>query len=156
MPGKHKLPIRQGNAARFRGKKNMAKSHERTDRTYGVIQVADAGDVTYRQQGSGMVTVARFKCTWQPPKDLLGQLPRGFELAMQCSKDEAGDRQFFPWNSFDYFLALASAGGLAILAKTQNHTSNERHSYRAMRLLFLRVHHLGARIFVIAFIRVEI
>jgi hypothetical protein len=69
---------------------------------------------------------------------LQAQLPPGFELPLQCVIDHEGLRRFYPWTTFEGFLALASAGGLAILCHRQQLDAPQRHSYRAMRFLFLR------------------
>jgi hypothetical protein len=71
------------------------------------------------------------------------QLPPGFDLSLQCVIGSDGLRRFYPWNSFETFLALASTGGLAILWQRQRLSAHELHSYRATRLLFLRAHRMA-------------
>src|SRR5271170_3412084 len=107
------------------------------------ICVEKVADLCLRRVGSAVTTkLPRWRYTWRPPDAFQEQLPQGFELASQCVLDTEGLRRFYPWNSFETFLALASTGGLAILCQRQNLTGNQRHSYRAMRSLFLRAHHM--------------
>src|SRR5262245_27712100 len=111
-------------------------------RSFGTVTLEEAGFLGWRPED--MRTTSKEPCrkyTWHPPEAILEQLPGGFQLSLACQTDADGLRRFYPWNSFETFLTLASAGGLAILSQRQNLSSNERHSYRAMRLLFLRVRH---------------
>jgi hypothetical protein len=104
-----------------------------------VIAVEEAESLWLRPAGSaGPLTARRRKYTWRPPETLQAQLPPGFELPLQCVVDPEGLRRFYPWSSFEGFLALAWAGGLAILCHRYQLDAPQRQSYRAMPFLFLR------------------
>jgi hypothetical protein len=113
-------------------------------KSFGVISIGEADELNFRPRGTAkVIKVPRVKYTWHPPESLRGQLPPGFQLSLQCVTGPDGVRRFYPWNSFEIFLALASAGGLAILSQRQNLSGGQRHSYKAMRLLFLRVRRMA-------------
>jgi hypothetical protein len=110
---------------------------------FGEIGVRDAEALILRRPGEKVGhRLRRFTYTWRPPKAFKKQLPPGFELPLQCVIDSDGLRRFYPSNSFQLFLELASTGGLAVLVQKQGLGKHERHSYRAMRLLFLHVHRM--------------
>jgi hypothetical protein len=112
--------------------------------SFGVVKVERADDTCLRPRGTTTeVRVPRFKYTWQPPAALHGQLPEGFELVLQCLVSSDGVRRFYPWAGFRSFFAEAYTGGLAILCQWQGLGPYERHSYRAMLLLFERAHHMA-------------
>lgn len=112
--------------------------------SFGEITVVEAEPIRLRRPGAATTfDVPRLKYTWQPHEALHGQLPDGFALTLQCAIGPDGVRRFYPWDSWETFLALASAGGLAILAQRLQLSGHERHSYRAMRLLFLRAGRMG-------------
>jgi hypothetical protein len=112
--------------------------------SFGEVLVDKAQDLCLRQPGTtSVLRLSRFKYTWHPPDALQPHLPPEFVLSLQCVMDSDGVRRFYPWNSFATFLALASTGGLAILCQRQSLTAHQRHSYRAMRLLFLHAHRMA-------------
>jgi hypothetical protein len=107
-------------------------------RSFGEIEVEEAAAVRLRPRGAATALEApRLKYTWRPPEALREQSPPGFKLALQCVVAPDGVRRFYPWAPYEAFLAHASAGGLAILCQRQKLSAEARHSYRAMRLLFL-------------------
>jgi hypothetical protein len=109
----------------------------------GDIRVQPAEPLCVRRDASAaFVKFPRFQYTWHPPETLQEQLPQGFTLSLQCVLDSTGLRRFYPWNGLETFLTLASSGGLAILCRQQSLGPNARHSYRAMRWLFLRTHRI--------------
>ena len=108
--------------------------------SFGEIRIEEAEDVRFRPtENADEITHRRSKYTWHPPEELTPLLPDAFQLSMQCVTGSDGVRRFFPWNGFELFLALASEGGLAILTQRENLNAEYRHSYRIMRLFFLRV-----------------
>ena len=106
---------------------------------FGKITVEEAEGVRLRPRGAAATALnaPRFKYNWRPSEALQEQSPPGFELSLQCVVAPDGVHRFYPWTSCEAFLAQASAGGLAILCQRQKLSAQERHSYRAMRLLFL-------------------
>jgi hypothetical protein len=112
--------------------------------SFGKITVTETGDLWLRLPGeTAKKKFPRCVYTWRPPASLgERQLPPSFELPLQCVTEADGCRRFFPSTGFALFLAQASTGGLAILNKLKNLDANQRHSYRAMRMIFLRVHHM--------------
>jgi hypothetical protein len=107
-------------------------------RSFGEVTVEEAEAVRLRPRGVATEFRApRLKYTWRPPQSLWEQLPPNFELPLQGVVAPDGVRRFYPWTSFEHFLALTSAGGLAILCQRQGLSGHQRHSYRTMRLLFL-------------------
>jgi hypothetical protein len=107
-------------------------------RSFGAITVEEAEPVRLRPRAAATaLTARRFRYTWRPPGALREQLPPGFALSLQCVVGADGVRRFYPWTGYEAFLAQASAGGLAVLCQRQKLSAQQRHSYRAMRLVFL-------------------
>lgn len=113
-------------------------------RSFGHITIEDAEELCLRPtRAPAPLQARRYKCTWRPPQPLQEHLPPGFELPLQCVIGPDKLRRFYPWTTFETFLALASCGGLAILCQRQGLDAHQRHSYRAMRLLFLRARRMN-------------
>jgi len=76
---------------------------------------------------------------WIPPPELLAQLPPEFTLRLRCITAGDGVRRFYPVDSFENFIAVVFAAGLAVLSVIKHLTPEQRQSYRAMYFLFQRV-----------------
>jgi hypothetical protein len=120
-----------------------SKTPEPIRKSFGEVTVKEAQGLRLGPPRTARtLRIPRLQYTWLPPPALQDQLPSKFELSLQCVRDSDGVRRFYPWDRFEMFLALASTGGLAILCQRQNLSPQKRHSYRSMRLLVLRVHHM--------------
>src|SRR5262245_23094254 len=110
----------------------------------GVIRIEAAEDLRLPRPGAASpLKLRRLQYTWRPPQALDEQLPAGFALALQCVTGPDRVRRFYPPNSFEGFLAQAWLGGLAVLWQRQHLGGAELSSYRAMRLLLLRVRRMA-------------
>lgn len=119
------------------------RNDQDTRRKFGQVRVEEAEELCLqRPSTASFLKLHRQKYTWLPPPAFQDQLPPGFELSLQCVIDPDGLRRLYPWDNFETFLALASTGGLAITCQLHGLSAQERYSYRAMRLLFLRAHRM--------------
>jgi hypothetical protein len=74
---------------------------------------------------------------WVPPADWAGELPPDFDFSLRCVTVGSG-RRFYPIEVGSY-LAMAFAGGLAVLTRAMNLSAEQVFSYRAGWLLFQRI-----------------
>jgi hypothetical protein len=120
------------------------------EREEGKLPIGQLGSVRVEPEAEEICAEARARgadpdapatrYVWEPPADLLEQVPEGFTFALRCIRS-AGDglRRFHPVGTFEEFIAQAFAGGLALLDKIKNRGPEGRHSYRAMWQFFQRV-----------------
>lgn len=76
------------------------------------------------------------QCVWSPPADVLGELPIGFSLSMECRTSASGMRTFTPTPNVFEWLPVASLGGFAVYNRTRHLDADERYSHHASRLFF--------------------
>src|SRR5262249_36348027 len=110
----------------------------------GVITIEEEGCITLPHRSTQTtVTATSFRCLWQPTGRLKRHLFEGFQLPLRCVIGHDGLRRIYPYASFEGFIELASAGGLAILCQHQKLTKRQRHSYRLMRFLFQKARRMS-------------
>jgi hypothetical protein len=113
----------------------------------GRVTIRKEGRTSLTSVGRSSTIVEQSRLTWRPAASIKTNLPKNFQIAMNCQTGPDGMRRFAPAVETEQFLIEAAMGGLAILAGTRRLDAQGRSSYDAMRLIFqhapLLQEHLG-------------
>lgn len=93
------------------------------------VELATSGDSRRRFS----VTCAHGE--WRPSERLLGFLPDGFFIPLDCYWGPDGMRRIVPRCIFEELIDMGAAGGLAVLHGIHGFRKDTDHSYRAMLLI---------------------
>jgi hypothetical protein len=105
---------------------------------WGTVEIQNAEGISSSTANSGGVrrNITQSRYTWRPPRDLAAELPSGFSLVFLCFACEGGVRRFVPFKFTEAFIHEAALGGLTLLTREHQLTSEHQFSYGYYRMLF--------------------